>query len=173
MDAQRVEVFHTCYGEAVVVGVADYLEFDFFPTFQGFFHQDLLGERERTFSQFDKRFLVRTDTAAQTTQSISRAYHYRISDFAGSFQGIFHAFHSVALRSFHRNFIQLLHKEVAVFRVHDSLYRSTVQVKFRTAVQRSLSAESQQNTVRLFFFDDFFYEIRSYRQEINFIGNTF
>ena len=184
MDAQRVEVFHTCYGEAVVVGVADYLEFDFFPTFQGFFHQDLLGERERTFSQFDKRFLVRTDTAAQTTQSISRAYHYRISDFAGSFQGIFHAFHSVALRSFHRNFIQLLHKEVAVFRVHDSLYRSTqhthavflqstVQVKFRTAVQRSLSAESQQNAVRLFFFDDFFYEIRSYRQEINFIGNTF
>ena len=64
MDAQRVEVFHACHGEAVVIGVADYLEFDFLPAFQGFFHQNLLGERERTFSQLDKRFLVRTDTAA-------------------------------------------------------------------------------------------------------------
>ena len=184
MNAQRVEVFHACHGEAVVVGVADYLEFDFLPAFQGFFHQNLLGERERTFSQLDKRFLVRTDTTAQAAQSVCRTHHYRIADFAGSLQGVFHAFHGVALRSFHRNLIQLLHKEIAVFRIHDSLYRSTqytyavflqstVQVKFRTAVQRSLSAESQQDTVRLLFLNDFFYEIRSYRQEVNFIGNTF
>ena len=184
MDAQRVEVFHACHSETVVVGIADYLELYFLPAFQGFFHQYLFGESERAFGQLDECFLVRTDTAAQAAQSVCRAHHYRVADFAGSLQGVFHAFHSVALRSFHGYFIQLLHKEVTVFRVHDSLYRSTqhtyaiflqssVQVKLRTAVQCSLSAESQQDAVRLFFLDDFFYEIRSYRQEVNFIGNTF
>ena len=42
-----------------------------------------------------------------------------------------------------------------------------------TAIQGCLSAKGKQNTVRLFFFDHFFYEIRSDRQEINFICYSF
>ena len=184
VDAQRVEVLHACHGETVVVGIADYLELDFFPTFQGFFYQDLLGKGERAFGKFNEGFFVRADTATQSAQGVSGAHHYRITDFAGSRQRIFHAFYGVALRSFHRNFVELLHKEVAVFGVHDGFYRSTqhahavflqdaVQVEFGTAVQSCLSAECQQDAVGLFFLDDFFYEIGSHRQEINFIGNAF
>ena len=66
MDAQRVEVFHTSYGETMVIRIADDLELDFFPTFQGFFHQDLRCESKGTTGQFDETFLVRTDAATQT-----------------------------------------------------------------------------------------------------------
>ena len=81
-------------------------------------------------------------------------------------------------------FRQFLHEQVTVFRVHDSLYRCTkyfppylsripLCVEFRTAVQCSLSAECQQDTVRTFFLDNFFYKISSYGKEIHFIGNSF
>ena len=184
MNAQRVEVFHACHREAVVVGIADYLEFNFLPTLQRLFYQNLLGESERAFGQFNEGFLVRTNTASQSTQSISRAHHHGVANLAGCLQCVLHALHSVALRSLHRNLVQLLHKEVTVFGVHNRLNGSTqhthaiflknsVLVEFRTAVQRRLSAECQQNAVGTFFLDDFFHEIRSYRQEINLIGDTF
>ena len=122
MDAQRVEVFHACYGEAVVVGIADHLEFNLFPALQGLFHQNLLGESKRALGQFQEFFLVGTDTAAQSAQGIGRTHHYGVTDFAGGGEGVFHAFHSLADGRLHLYFVQLLHKKVAVFGVHDSLY---------------------------------------------------
>ena len=184
VDTQRVEVFHAGNCETVVVGVADNFKFDFFPAFQGFFHQDLFGERERTFGQFQEFFFVGADTATKPTQCISRTYHYRITDLTCSSNRVFHAFYRLAYRSLHIDLVQLLHEQVAVFCVHDSLYRcteyfhsvfikNTLCVKLSTAVQCSLSAECQQDTVGAFFLDNFFYKISSYGKEIHFICNSF
>ncbi len=184
MDAQRVEVFHAGHCKAVVVGITNHLKLDFFPTFQRFFYQNLLRESERTFSQFQEFFFVSTDTATKTSQGIGRTHHHRITDLTGSSDSIFHAFYSLAHRSLHLNLIQFLHEQVTVFCVHDSFYRctqyfhsilikNTLCVQFGTAVQCSLSAESQQDTVRTFFLDNLFYEISSYGKEIHFIGNSF
>ena len=184
MDTQRVEVLHAGHGEAVVVGVADYFKLNFFPAFQRLFYQNLFGESERTFGQLNEGFFVGADTTTKTTQSVSRTYHDRITDFTGSLQSIFHALYGVTLGRLHRYFVEFLHEEVTVFSVHDSLYRGTqhtytvffenaLLIEFRTAVQRRLSTESQQNAIGTFLLDDFFHEIRSHRQEVNLIGDTF
>ena len=184
VDTQRVEVFHAGYSEAVVVRVADHFELDFFPAFQRFFYQDLLGEGERAFGQFQEFFFVSADTATQTSQRVSRTYHHRITDLAGSSDGILHAFYRLTYRSLHIDFIQFLHEQVTVFRVHDSFYRcteyfhsifikNTLCVQFGAAVQCSLSAKCQQDAVGTFFLDNLFYEISSYGKEIHFIGNSF
>ena len=184
MDTQRVEVFHACHCKAVVVCITDYLELNFFPTFQRLFYQNLFRESEGAFSQFQELFLILTDTAAQTTQCVSRSNHNREANAFSSRNSIFHALYSLADRSLHLDLVQFLHEEVTVFRIHDSFYRSTqyaytifIQdttcVQLSTAVQGSLTTESQQDTIRLFLLDDFFYEISSYRQEINLICDTF
>ena len=54
---------------------------------------------------------------------------------------------------------------------HAIFLKNSVLIEFRTAVQRRLSAECQQNAVGTFFLDDFFHEIGSHRQEINLIGD--
>ncbi len=184
MDTQRVKVFHAGYCEAMVVSVADHFKFDFFPAFQRFFYQNLFRESKGAFSQFQEFFFVGTDTATKTTQCISRTYHDRITDSACSSNGIFHVFYCLANRSLHLDFVQFLHEQITVFCIHDSFYRctkhlysvfikNTLCVEFRTAIQRSLSAECQQDTIRTFFLDNFFYKISIYGKEIHFIGNTF
>jgi len=44
VDTQRVDVFHIGHREAVVIFITDDLEFDFLPSFEGFFHQNLWGK---------------------------------------------------------------------------------------------------------------------------------
>ena len=122
MDAQRVEVFHAGHGEAMVVGIADDLELDFFPAFQGFFYQNLRGEGEGTFSQFDEFFLIGADTASQTSQRISRTDHDRIADRPCGFECIPHVFHCPADGSLEGYFVEFLDKQVAVFCVHDGIH---------------------------------------------------
>ena len=62
MDAQRVEIFHITDRDAVVVAVADDLIFNLLPALEGFFDQELGGEREGLFADFLELFLVVTES---------------------------------------------------------------------------------------------------------------
>ena len=58
VDAHGVEVLHVADGDAVVVGVADDLVFDFLPAFQVFLDEDLGGRRESPLEGFLELGLV-------------------------------------------------------------------------------------------------------------------
>ena len=90
----------------------------------------------------------------------------------------------MAYWNFEVNLVKLLYEEVAVFCVHDSLYRGTqhihaillehtTEVEFCTNVQTRLSTPSQHDAVWAFLLDDFSYKKRCHRQEINLVSNTF
>ena len=125
MDTQRVEIFHACHRETVVVSIADYFELNFFPTFQRLFYKNLFRESERAFGQLQELFFILADAATQTAQCISGTNHNRKTDAFSSSNCIFHTFYSLADGSFHIDLVQLLHEEVTVFRIHDSFHRSS------------------------------------------------
>ena len=62
MDAQRVEILHRSYGEAMIVGVADALKLNLLPALQRLLDQNLGSKREGAFCQLAESFLVGTDT---------------------------------------------------------------------------------------------------------------
>ena len=122
VDTQGVEVLHAGHGEAVVVGIADNLELYLLPSLQRLFHKTLLADGERAFGQLHELFLILTDTATKSAQCVSRTDHHGEADALSGGDGIFHRLHSLADRSLHLNLVELLHEEVAVFGVHDSIY---------------------------------------------------
>ena len=96
---------------------------------------------------------------------------------------LFDGLTSLTLDGLHINLIESLHKELTVFRIHNSLHRSTqyldivflqytTLIEFNTTIQCSLSAKGQQDTVRTFFLYDTFYKKRLDWQEIDLVGNT-
>ena len=89
----------------------------------------------------------------------------------GCLQGVLHILYGMTDRGLQLNLVELLDKEVAVFRVHDGFHaraehfhtiftERSVAVKLCTTVQGCLSAESQQNAVGAFLLDDFRHEMR-------------
>ena len=184
MNAQRVEVLHAGHGEAVVVGITYALKLYLLPALQALFYQYLIRESESTLSQLLEGSLILADTATQAAQRISRTDHHRIAYLAGSFQSICHVLHSMTLWCLHRNLVQLVHEEVTILCIHDSLYRGTqhlhaillqdtLLIEFSTAVQSRLSTECQQDAVWSFLLNDTLHEVRGDRQEIHLVCYTF
>ena len=184
MDAQRIDVFHAGHREAVVVFIADYFEFDLFPSFERFLDQNLRGVRERIFSPGFEFIHVVAETAAHTAQYVGRAYHDREADLLGGLDRLVHRVDCDAARRFDLDFVQLLDEQVAVFGVHDCFYGSTqyldtvffqdtVLIQLGAAVQCGLASKSEQNAVGTLFFDHFLDKISVQRQEVNPVGDTF
>ena len=184
MDTQGIEVLHRCYGKAAVIGIADALELNLLPALQTLLNKNLWSESEGRLCQFDEFLLIGADTRTQTTQSVSRTDHDGEADLMSSLQRIFHRLYSVAHGHLQIHLCQLLHKEVAVFCVHDGFdagtkyldtifFQSTVQIELCTTVQGCLTTEGKQNTVWTLFLDDLCYEMGIDRLEINLVCNTF
>ena len=98
-------------------------------------------------------------------------------------QCVFHRLNSVAYRHLQINLAKLLHKEVAILCVHDSLdacskhlyailLQCAVKIELGSAVQCSLSAECQQNAIGALFLDDFGNEVCINGLEIHLVCNT-
>ena len=184
VDTQRVEVLHTCNGEAVVVAVADNLELDLLPTFERFLDQNLLRVGERAFAQRYELLLVAANTATQTAQRVSRANHNREADLACGSDCVLHRLNGLRDGRLDVDLVEFLDEQIAVLGSHNSLDRSakyldtillqnTLLVEFRAAVQCGLTTECEQNTVGLLFFDDLLHEVGCYRQEVDAVGDTF
>ena len=83
MYTNRVQVFHGADGDAVVSGVADNFEFDFFPAGNAAFNQ-ALTDRAVTRPFCTISIKVSSSSAIPPPvppKSISRAYNQRITDF--------------------------------------------------------------------------------------------
>ena len=184
MDSEWVKVFHSGNGEATVVSITDALELNLLPSLQTLLNKYLRCKSEGRFSNLLKLLFGLADTRTETTQRVGRTDHDRVADVACRSHSLLHVFASVAYRHLEVNLVKLLYEEVAVFCVHDSLYRSTqhihtillkhtVEVKFCTNVQTRLSTPSQHDAVWALLLDNFSYKKRCHRQEINLVSNTF
>ena len=184
VDAQRVEVLHAGYREAVVVAVADHLELDLFPAFERFFDQNLLGIGERTFAQRPEFVGRPADAAAQSAQRVGGADHDREPDPFGGRQSVLHRFDGLADRRLDADFVEFLDEQVAVFGRHDRVDRRAQHLdavfpqravlrKLRPAVQRGLPAEGEQDAVGSLLLDNFLYETGRHGQEIDPVRDPF
>ena len=103
----------------MVVGVADALELNLLPSLQALLNENLWCEGECALCQFGERFLVGADARAESAEGVSRANHDREAYLACCLQRVLHVLHGVAYRSLQTYLVQLLHKKVSVFSVHN------------------------------------------------------
>ncbi len=175
--AQRVEVFHVAHGDAVVVSVADNFVFDFFPSPQRFFHENLRRERQRFLHQFAKLAVVVAEAAAEASEGIGCTHNHRVSESVCHLESGIDVFHRLGADSAHIDLVQLFHKQLAVLGVHDGLhgcakhihavtFEHAAAVQFDTAVKSGLAAEGQKNAVGALPLYHTFYEVGSDRQEV-------
>ena len=123
MDAQRVEVLHVADGDAVVVTVAHHLILDLFPPLERLLDEELVGIVESLGGEGTQLLLVVAEAGAQSPEGVGGTYDDGVVERAGSRQRLFHGGGGKALYALHPYLVQLLHEEVAVFSVHDRLYR--------------------------------------------------
>src|SRR5699024_10760633 len=82
MNAYRVNVFHVADSNTVSGAVPHYLIFDFFPAGNTALNQNLpyTGKTKTVLQDLDQLFFIVGDTAAASSQSVSRTQYHRISD---------------------------------------------------------------------------------------------
>ena len=184
MYAQRIEVLHRHYGEAEVRRIADNLEFNLLPAFERFLDQYLARVGKRALAVSEEFLVVVAYSRAETAEGIARTDHHRITDAVCHGKSILKILNSLRHRGLHLYFVQFLNEKIAVLGYHDGfdrcaehfhtvLVESTVEIELCTAVKCRLAAESKQNTVGTLFLYHFLHKMRSDRQEIYTVGNTF
>ena len=168
----------------MVVGIANNLKLNLFPTFERLLHEYLRSEGEGASCQFLKLFLVAADARSESAEGVGRANHYREAYAVCCSQRVVHVLHCLTDRSLQVLLVELAHKEVAVLGVHYSLHGSAehlnaklaqraVGVEFRTAVERRLSAKGEQYAVGSLLAYYLCHEMGVDRQEIHLVGNAF
>ena len=178
MDAQRVEVLHVAYGDAVVETVAHHLIFYLLPALQRFLHQHLRRERERFFGLCQQLLVVVAEAAAETAEGVGGTQYNRKAQLVCRPLHFLDRRARNALDGLHANLVEPFHKQVAVFRIDDGLHgrtqhldtvfrQHTLLIEFYAAVQGCLSTERQENTIGTLFLDDALHELRRHRLEIH------
>ena len=184
VDAEWVEVFHVAHGDAVVETVAHHFVFHLFPALQTFLNEDLGREGEGFFGQVGELFLVVAKSGAETAKRVGRADDDGIAQSFGRPTCVLDVFHRLALDGLDADFIQLLDKQLAVFRVHNGLYRCaedgeivafqrTAAIEFDPTVERRLPPKGKHNTLGSFFLNNTLYEVGCNRKEIDLVSNPF
>ena len=110
MDAHGVDIFDKADGDQPVVGVAHDLQFEFLPTDDRFFHQNLPDPAGGDAPGGDdpQFFQVVDQAAAGAAHGVGRANHHRIAQFRRDFFGILDRVHGGAFRHFDAEQIHLL-----------------------------------------------------------------
>ena len=184
MDAERVEVFHVADSYAVVVPVPDHLVFYFFPALQRFLDKDLRRKRKGFFGYVEKLFLIVAESGSESSESIGRTQDHRISEFLGCNSCLLYGFSRVRLYRLDVYLVELLYEKLPVFSVDDGLYggaehfyiifgKHSRLVEFDSAVQGSLSAESQKDALRRLFLYDLLDEVWSDGKKIYLVRHFF
>ncbi len=184
MDSQGVEVFHIADGEADSGGVAHHLEFYLLPASERLLHQYLRGEGEGFRRRLVQLGLIVTESGTETSQGVCGADYDGVAYLFRRFSGIFEGFDGMGAYRFDIDFVKSLDEEVTVFGVHyhldgsaqhlySVLFEEAFPVEFHSAVQRSLSAEGEEDGVRLLLFYHFLHEMWGDREEIYLVGHSF
>src|SRR5215471_5197708 len=156
VDTKRVNVLHVAYGNAIVRFIAHDLVFDFLPTIEVFFHEDLWRIGQGPLDPFLQRMFVLAHARAQSSQRKCNSYHYWITDFGCCFFGLLERGRRLGTRRINADLAEPPHKQSPVLRITNRLNRRTEDTQtvslqetttgdFQSTIQRRLAAESHQN----------------------------
>ena len=184
MDAQRVEILHVTNRDAIIKTVAHHFVFHFLPALEALLYQNLRREREGFFRQYVQFFFVIAKARTKPAQSVCGTDNDGITQIFSRPTCLLNVLACLALNGLHINFIELLHKEFAVFGVHNGLYGRTEHtrtvflehaffIKRHTAIQCRLPSKREQHAVGTFLVYYFLHKIRSNGKEINLIRHAF
>ena len=126
-------------------------------------------------------FFIIAEARTQTTKGIGGTQNNGEAERCGSLLYLLNGRAGLTLDGLHTNLVELLHKEVAVFRIDDGLYgcsqhlhtiflEHTTLIEFYTTVQGCLSTKAEQDAVRTLLLNDTLYKLGSYGLEINLVG---
>ena len=183
MNAERVDVLHARYGEAMVVGIAYYLKLYLLPALEALLDEHLGCKGKCALGYLAEGLLIGTHTAAESAQCVGRTYHDGIAYAASRSDGIVYILTRLRDGDLEVNLVELLDKEIAVFGIHDGLYacaqdldavllERAVEVKFCAAVEGCLASERQKYAVGAFFLDYLRHEVCVDGLEVYLVGNT-
>ena len=186
MYANGVNVFHGAYGNAVVSSVTNYFEFDFFPTSNAAFNQALTdGAVAQAFLYDINQFIfIVSNTATSTTQGVSGANNQGIANLTTKFASSHDGFNDDTFRNRLVNFFHCFFEQLTVFATFNSgdLSAKKFYIIFsenafffqsQCQVQTNLTAQSSEQGVRTFTFNNIFYEFNIYRFNIYAVCNVY
>ena len=179
VNANRIDVLHITYGDAVAVGIAHYLILDFLPACDTALYQHLshTAQTKSVGKNVNQLLLIVGDTTAASAQRKSRTKHHRITDGIGKFDTVLHGIDHLGSRTRLSDLLHGVLKRLTILRLEDGLCCRTDQLhamllqetglcQFHTEVQACLSTQSRQNTVGLFLQNNFLQDIHSQRLNI-------
>ncbi len=180
MHADRVDVLHVTYGDAVVVTVTHDLVLDFLPAGHAALDEHLAdhGVVESLDDDIDELFLILSDAAARAAHGIGRAHDDRIADAVGEVHGIGHALDDGALRDWLAELLHRFLKHLAILSAFNGLERRTEQLdvvflqhallrELYGEVQSSLAAQRRKQAVRALLRDNFCHELDLQRLDVD------
>ena len=184
MNTDRIEVFHVTDGNTVIIGITDYFIFYFFPACHTAFNQCLTDKAvfQTSVNDFIKFFFVSCNTAASTTQSISRSDDKWEANFISKFLSCTNCLNDCTFRNRLIDFLHCFFEKFAVFCPFDTFNLSakkldivfcqnTFFIKVHSKVQSNLSAQRSQERIRTFFSDNTFQKFAIQRFNINTVSN--
>ena len=182
MHTYRVNIFHITYGNTVSGAVTHYLILDFFPSGDAAFYQDFTntGKTETIFQNFHQFCFIVSDTAATSTQSISRPENNRVSNSIGKGYTIFYRFYYQRSSNRLTDFLHGIFKFLTVFRLFDChgsgsdqtyimLFQETSLFQLHSQIQTCLASQCRKNAVWFFFHNKLLHHFDSQWFNINFI----
>ena len=183
MNTERVEILHVTNRDTVVILVAHDLVFYLLPSLETLLNEHLGRERECLLGQLVEFLLIITESRTKSTECISCTQDDWITKFSSGTSCLFDIFTSLTLYGLHINLVELVHKEFAVFCIHDCLYGSSehlhsilieyaAAIEFHSTVEGCLTAECEQDTIGAFLLNDTLHEIGLDGEEVNLVGHT-
>jgi hypothetical protein len=88
MDSHRIEIFHVANRDAVIIAITDDFIFDFLPSLQVFFDENLAGEGKGLLNVFAQFCLIVGYARSQSTQGLGHSGDDGIADILCCLQGI-------------------------------------------------------------------------------------
>mmetsp|Transcript_129238 Transcript_129238/g.182227 ORF Transcript_129238/g.182227 Transcript_129238/m.182227 type:complete len:271 (+) Transcript_129238:422-1234(+) len=178
MNAHRIKVFHVAHGDAVVVFVTHHFVLQFFPTLQRLVNDHLWTVHQCHAHQLFQVLLVVCKTTSQTSEGISCAYQYRITNLLSSFHGVGHRITARAFSNLLTTSIHNLAKELTIFRLHDGinlgsqdfnvvLLEDSSLIHLHSTVQCCLPTPSGKDTIRLLTFNNFHHKLGCHWEKID------
>ena len=183
MDAKWIKILHIADRDTVIITVAHHFILYLLPSLQRFFYQHLWRECKGFLGEFIQLSLIITEATAQSAKSICCTQDDGIAQFLSCLTGGFYVIARLTLDGLNIYLVEFFHKELAVFRIHDSLNGSSQHlnpvflqyatlIQFNTAVESRLTAKSQQDAIGALFLNDPLYEIGLHRQEVYLISHS-
>ena len=186
MNADRIHIFHAADGDAVALGVADYLKLDLLPARDAFFYQNLRnrGQIQTVGSNLLHLFYIVGNTAAGTAQREGRTNDYRIADLLRKSQAGFQIRYDLRRNTGLSNGNHRILKHLTVFCLVDGL-RTRAQKPNAMALQEAflgqlhgqcqsrLTSQGGQDAVRLLLLNNSLDRLQRQRLDIDVIRHRF